>query len=181
AHLTTQMTMRLAAAGLALLSLWSWGDPLASAMSRSQAFGASPDATLVPITTPNGTVIQGELADTTEKRVRGLMFREHLPSNRGMLFAFPEAQQWTIWMKNTKIPLDIIWLDHTKAIVHIERNVPICTRQDEGCPQYQPIKKAMYVLEVAGGVADRLKLQRGLRLQFELPSSLLGHPPLLSK
>src|SRR6185295_13902305 len=98
---------------------------------------------LVMITSPEGVTIEAELADTIPKRTTGLMFRESLPPNHGMLFTFPEEQEWSFWMKNTRMPLDIIWLDKTKKIVHVERNVPICTRTDDGCPNYQPPKPAM--------------------------------------
>lgn len=123
----------------------------------------------VPILTPDGTTILAELADTTEKRARGLMYRESLPKHHGMLFTFPEPQPWTFWMKNTRMPLDIIWIDDQKRIVHIERNVPICTRNDDGCPNYQPNRDALYVLELAGGEADSLHLERGTRLRFDAP------------
>ncbi len=127
---------------------------------------ASAEEGLLPVKTPGGATIYAELADTTEKRARGLMFRNSLAPDRGMLFTFAEPKPWTFWMKNTKVPLDIIWLDGKKRIVHIERNVPICTRTDDSCPQYQPTEDAMYVLEIAGGMADALKLQRGATLQF---------------
>ncbi len=121
---------------------------------------------LVQISTPIGAIIQAEIADTTEKRAKGLMYRDSLAKDRGMLFTFAEPQLWTFWMKNTRIPLDIIWMDGKKRIVHIERNVPTCSRTDDGCPQYQPNDNAMYVLELAAGVADALKLQRGSVLKF---------------
>ncbi len=127
----------------------------------------SSDIRLVPVTTPAGVTILAELADTTEKRARGLMFRESLPKDRGMLFTFPEPQHWTFWMKNTRIPLDIIWMDRNRKIVHVERNVPGCNRTDDGCPQYQPNEEASYVLELAAGMADALKLHRGVKLQFQ--------------
>lgn len=125
---------------------------------------------LVQIATPNGAIIQAEIADTTEKRAKGLMYRDSLANNRGMLFTFAEPQLWTFWMKNTRIPLDIIWMDGKKRIVHIERNVPTCSRTDDGCPQYQPNDSALYVLELAAGMADSLKLQRGSVLKFQIPS-----------
>jgi uncharacterized membrane protein (UPF0127 family) len=125
---------------------------------------------LIAVTLPQGTVIMAELADTVEERARGLMFRPSLEKNRGMLFAFAEPQLWSFWMKNTRIPLDIIWMDQKKRIVHIERRVPICNRTDDGCPQYQPNENAVYVLELAAGSADALKLQRGATLRFRLPS-----------
>ncbi len=121
---------------------------------------------LVQISTPNGATIQAEIADTTEKRAKGLMYRDSLAKDRGMLFTFAEPQLWTFWMKNTRIPLDIIWMDGKKRIVHIEHNVPTCSRTDDGCPQYQPNDNAMYVLELAAGAADTLKLQRGSVLKF---------------
>jgi hypothetical protein len=125
---------------------------------------------LIAVTLPQGTVVMAELADTTEERARGLMFRPSLEKNRGMLFAFAEPQLWSFWMKNTRIPLDIIWMDQKKKIVHIERRVPICNRTDDGCPQYQPNENASYVLELAAGSADALHLQRGATLRFRLPS-----------
>jgi hypothetical protein len=124
---------------------------------------------LIPIQLPDGLTIQAELADTPVKRAQGLMFRERLPKDRGMLFTFGEARPWTFWMKNTKIPLDIIWMDAKKRIVHIEHNVPICTRTDDTCPLYEPIDGALYVLELGGGVAESYHLRRGLTLKFSVP------------
>jgi len=124
---------------------------------------------LVLVTTPQKETIHAELADTTEKRARGLMFRDSLPKDRGMIFTFPEPQPWTFWMKNTRIPLDIIWMDQQKRIVYIERNVPGCSRTDDSCPQYQPTHDALYVLEVAAGMAEALQLKPGVKLQFQLP------------
>jgi uncharacterized membrane protein (UPF0127 family) len=125
-------------------------------------------AKLVRIVTPLGQAIMAEVAKTNEERAKGLMFRDSLPKGRGMLFTFSEPQLWTFWMKNTRIPLDIVWMDHQKRIVYIERNVPGCSRQDDGCPQYQPSEDAMYVLEIAAGESDSLHLQRGVKLQFDL-------------
>lgn len=125
---------------------------------------------LLPIVTPNGATIYAEIADTTEKRAKGLMYRETLAKDRGMLFTFAEPQLWTFWMKNTRISLDIVWMDGKKRVVHIERNVPTCSRADDGCPQYQPNDNALYVLELAAGMADALKLQRGSILKFQTPS-----------
>ncbi len=129
--------------------------------------GTQSEENLVRVTTPTGMTIFAELADTTEKRARGLMFRESLAKDRGMLFTFPQPQHWTFWMKNTRIPLDIIWMDRNKKIVHVERNVPACPRTDDGCPQYQPNEEASYVLELAAGMAEALRLHRGVKLQFQ--------------
>ena len=128
------------------------------------------DGGLIAVTTPQGTVIMAELADTVEERARGLMFRPSLEKNHGMLFTFAEPQPWSFWMKNTRISLDIIWMDGRRKIVHVERNVPTCSRTDDGCPQYQPNENALYVLELAAGSADALNLERGATLRFRLPS-----------
>lgn len=138
---------------------------------QAGAEGMPSEETLVPVITPQGVTILTELADTSEKRARGLMFRKSLAGDRGMLFIFPEPQPWTFWMKNTRIALDIVWIDRHKKVVHVERNVPGCTRSDDGCPHYQPNDDALYVLELAAGGADALKLHRGAKLQFHLPTS----------
>jgi uncharacterized membrane protein (UPF0127 family) len=129
----------------------------------------SPQEITIAIKTPKGAIIYAELADTPVKRGRGLMFREHLDADRGMLFVFGDLQAWSFWMKNTKIPLDIVWMDDKRKIVHIERNVPICTRIDDSCPQYRSNEGAMFVLELGGGRAEALDLQHGKKLEFKVP------------
>jgi uncharacterized membrane protein (UPF0127 family) len=125
----------------------------------------------ITVTTPNGNKIYAELADTPRKRARGLMFREHLDKDRGMLFTFPDSQPWTIWMKNTKIPLDLIWLNRKKTIIHIEPNVPGCRSAGNDCQQYQPNSPAFFVLELSAGTAERLHLKKGTPLTFsEFPA-----------
>ena len=124
---------------------------------------------LIPITLPGGAIIHAELANTPQKRAEGLMYRTHLAPDRGMLFTFSQAEAWVFWMKNTKISLDLIWINEKKQIIHIEQNVPICTRTDDSCPQYRPNEGALYVLELAAGRAESLKLQRGSKLQFQSP------------
>jgi uncharacterized membrane protein (UPF0127 family) len=134
------------------------------------SLGRASDSRLIPIHTPSGVTIQAEIADTPRKRATGLMFRDHLKKDHGMLFFFSEPQAWTFWMKNTKIALDLIWLDGKKRVVHIERSVPICTRTDDSCPQYRPNSdEAMFVLEIAGGTVESYKIEKGSKLQFAQP------------
>lgn len=128
------------------------------------------DGRLVSIPTPSGTIIQAEIADTPGKRAIGLMYRDHLKKDHGMLFFFSEPQAWSFWMKHTKISLDLIWLDGKKRVTHIEKNVPICTKTDDSCPQYRPNSDdAMYVLEIAGGTVDGHKIEKGAKLPFGQP------------
>ena len=129
--------------------------------------GTASDSDLIAIRTPSGSTIQAELADTPFKRATGLMYRDHLKKDHGMLFVFGQPHAWSFWMKNTKIALDLIWLDDKKRVVHIERNVPICTKADDSCPQYRPTSEdAVFVLEIAGGAAASYKIEKGSTLQF---------------
>jgi uncharacterized membrane protein (UPF0127 family) len=128
------------------------------------------DRGLVHIQTPSGIAIHAEIADTPLKRAVGLMYRDSLDKDHGMLFFFSQPQAWSFWMKNTKIALDLIWLDANKRVTHIERNVPICTKTDDSCPQYRPNSDdAMYVLEITGGTAQGYKIEKGAKLLFGQP------------
>ncbi len=89
--------------------------------------------------------INAEIADTPEKRERGLMYREGLKKDEGMLFVFPEENYYSFWMKNMKFPIDIIWIDGDYRIVHMERDAQPCL---DLCRSYSPKEKAKYVLEV---------------------------------
>lgn len=144
---------------------------LLAGLVYAESLAASPpsDSKLLPIRTPSGITIQAEIADTPIKRATGLMHRERLNKDHGMLFIFGQPLPWTFWMKNTKIALDLIWLDETKRVVHIERQVPICTKSDDSCPQYRPNSDAIYVLEIAGGTVDGYKIEKGSTLQFTKP------------
>lgn len=105
-----------------------------------------------------------ETARTQEERARGLMFRENLSENRGMLFVFEEEGIHPFWMKNTLIPLDIIWIDSNKKIVYISRDTQPC--KTEFCQSYNPNKAAKYVLEINGGLADKLNIKEGGNAEY---------------
>lgn len=131
------------------------------------SLAGSESSPLITITYPTGTRVRAELADTPQKRSRGLMFREKLAPDAGMLFVFEEAGEWSFWMKNTNVALDILWIGPDKRIVYIEENVPLC-RQDP-CPEYKSNKDALYALELPSGSVKREKLVKGMKLAFELP------------
>jgi uncharacterized protein len=103
-----------------------------------------------------------EIAADDATRTRGLMFRDELGEDRGMLFIFDEQAPRSFWMRNTRIPLDIIYLDRDLRVVSIAANTPPCrTRQ---CPSYPSAGPAQYVLEINAGHAERLSLSRGDQL-----------------
>ena len=105
------------------------------------------------------TPFQAEIADTPEKHARGLMFRRCLKDGYGMLFVFPDEEVRSFWMKNTLIPLDMIFLNGDRQVVDLFSSVPPCRSAD--CPSYTSALPARYVLEIAGGLAKKLKLQVG--------------------
>lgn len=122
----------------------------------------------VKIFFPNGFSITAELAVSDEERQIGLMFREKLNPDQGMLFVFKEENFHPFWMKNMKFSLDFLWLDREKRIVHIERNVPPCKKQP--CIGYSSEMPAIYVLELKAGSIDENQLKLYDRLEFILPS-----------
>lgn len=116
---------------------------------------------------PNGFSITAELAVSDEERQLGLMFREKINSDQAMLFLFKEEGFHSFWMKNMNFPLDIIWLDREKIIVHIESNVPPC--QEPPCPSYTPQFPASYVLELKTGSVRKNQLKMYDKLDFVIP------------
>lgn len=118
----------------------------------------------VPLTLPDGKTLQVEVARTEEKRALGLMFRTALSEDHGMLFIFEQPGLHRFWMKNTLIPLDMVWMDDRKRIIHIEYQVPPCKL--DPCAVYGPSADSLYVLEVISGVASREKLRPGQTLTF---------------
>lgn len=116
---------------------------------------------------PNGESVLAELALSRAERSNGLMFRERLDPKGGMLFVFDTEETHAFWMKNVRFPIDILWLDREKRIVHMARRVPPCGK--EPCPSYTPLIPALYVLELTAGKAEALALAPGARLEFSIP------------
>ncbi|MFT4178818.1 MAG: DUF192 domain-containing protein [Thermomonas sp.] len=106
-----------------------------------------------------------EIADDDAERARGLMFRDAMPDDHGMLFIHDMQAPQAYWMKNTKIPLDILYFDDQRKLVSQQRGVPPCSLGD-GCPNYPSNVPARYVLELNAGHAEKLKLQDGAVLTF---------------
>jgi uncharacterized membrane protein (UPF0127 family) len=111
-----------------------------------------------------------ELAQTQEQLAKGLMYRHQLAKDKGMLFIFSQEYHWPFWMKNTFIPLDIIWMDKDKRIVHTQKNLTSCPKNASHCPTYAPPEsvKSLYVLELNSGQIDELGLKLKQRLNFSI-------------
>ena len=85
-----------------------------------------------------------EVIETEEEKARGLMFRDNLEKDKGLLFVYDNPEVRGFWMKNVKFSIDIIWLDNRSKVVHIERNVPPCL--GDTCKVYYPSKEAYDVI-----------------------------------
>lgn len=100
-----------------------------------------------------------EVADEDAERMQGLMYREELAEQRGMLFIFEKPEANYFWMKNTLIPLDMIWLNENQEIIYINKETPPCKANP--CAAYGPNKNSTYVLEINGGLSDEIGLEVG--------------------
>jgi uncharacterized membrane protein (UPF0127 family) len=111
---------------------------------------------------PDGTSFTLEIADTEAARARGYMEREVGP-REGMLFVFEQPGRHSFWMKNCRVPLDILWLDGAFRIVHVAADQPPCPA-DGPCPSIVPMRPARYTLEFAAGTARAHGLRPGARV-----------------
>ena len=156
------MSKLLFAAGLFLLTACRPASDVAGQQAATAT--SQPSPTHPAVVLPDGAVVAVELATDDDTRQQGLMYRESLEPLKGMLFIFPAAGDYPFWMKNTMIPLDMLWIDDSRHIVHIEQDVPPCTA--DPCPSYPPGAKAKYVLELKAGEAAAHHLQNGAMLQM---------------
>jgi uncharacterized membrane protein (UPF0127 family) len=104
-----------------------------------------------------------ELANTAKEIERGLMHRSSLPANTGMLFQFPDEQERAFWMRNTLVPLDMLFVTSAGRITNIHPSVP---------PHSEELRRsngpAQYVVELPGGTAEKYGIQAGDRFQWHL-------------
>jgi len=114
---------------------------------------------------PDGFRLRLELAQTPQEVADGLMYRPSLPADRGMLFVFPEERYPSFWMKNTLIPLDLVFLDSAGVVVDVVENAPPCAA--DPCPTYSPQAPARAVLEIKAVSAHRHGLESGAVIRFE--------------
>tara|TARA_Y100000310_G_scaffold193365_1_gene193335 strand:- start:2029 stop:2448 length:420 start_codon:yes stop_codon:yes gene_type:complete len=107
--------------------------------------------------------IEVEIADDFSERTQGLMFRTSLNKNSGMLFVFEEEEKHAFWMKNTLIPLDMVFISEDLEIVDIKNAVPC---EEDNCESYAPKEKAKYVLEVNGDFTTKNNINIGDKIRL---------------
>lgn len=117
-----------------------------------------------PSATINGQRLNLEVIASPEAQAKGLSGREAIGEDEGMLFVFQDTSEHCMWMKDMRFSIDMIWLDGTKRVVHMAKNVSPRTYPKNFCSQW-PSK---YVLETAAGKSEELGLRRGQQVQLEL-------------
>jgi uncharacterized membrane protein (UPF0127 family) len=104
-------------------------------------------------------VIRAEVANTVETRARGLMYREMLGPNQGMLFVFPGNEPVCMWMRNTLIPLSVAFIDESGTVINVEEMLP--KTEDSHCA----LRPARFALEMAKGWFASKGVRSGGKLQ----------------
>jgi uncharacterized membrane protein (UPF0127 family) len=114
-----------------------------------------------------GVRLLADIADTPEKQRVGLGVRESMEEGEAMLFLFATESRHPFWMNGMEFPIDIIWLDADKIVVHIERSLQPCPNIVD-CPNYTPDEDALYVLETVAGFSERRGVVEGTQAEFDL-------------
>jgi uncharacterized membrane protein (UPF0127 family) len=135
--------------------------PGAAPVSAAPATPSGPRVVL-----PSGAVVTVEVAVTDQERAQGLMFRESMPKDAGMVFLFDGLEIRPFWMKNCHFPLDMIYATKDGTVVDVLKNVPPCAPDPAPCEGVTPKAKADTVLEVNAGVADAQGAVPGVKLKF---------------
>ena len=145
------------------------GVPLFAAMLVCPACAAQPVTNTTPTVTLEGHAFTVEIASTPAEQEHGLMDRTSMPVGHGMLFVFPDSQPRTFWMKNTLIPLDILFFDAEHHLVTIQADAQPC--KADPCQLYPSDTSARYVLELNAGTAAKLGARKGDVITFSgMPS-----------
>jgi len=113
-----------------------------------------------------GGCFRVEVVEDEKDLQQGLMKRQSLADTAGMLFIFKTNRRHSFWMKNTVIPLDMIWIDYAREVVHIQEKVLPC--KSDPCPTYRSNQKALYVLEINAGAVQKFGIVKGEQVAFHL-------------
>ena len=113
-----------------------------------------------------GQVFRLEVARAPQERARGLMGREHLARDAAMIFVFAEEAYRSFWMKNTLIPLDILFLDSSGVVVDVQTMTPQVGAPDSELTVYPSAAPARYAIEINAGLAMELGIEPGAQVLF---------------
>ncbi len=136
-------------------------------ISGAMLFNAPKRTEIIEVRFPSGAKLQAEVADTPEKLLFGLAFRESLSEDGGMIFLFEQSGLHKVWTKGFQFPVDLIWVDESKQIVHVKEGVEPCL--EDPCPWHgPPPENARYVIEANKGFIEKAQAVVGEELIFAL-------------
>ncbi|MDH5563819.1 MAG: DUF192 domain-containing protein [Nitrospirota bacterium] len=136
-------------------------------ISGALLFNSPGQTQVLTVKFPSGASLKAEVADTPEKLLFGLAFRQMLPPDEAMLYIFGESGPHRVWTKEFQFPVDVIWVDESKIVVHVEKDVPPCSNNP--CTWYgPPPNDARYILESNAGFIARENVAVGQQLKFAL-------------
>ncbi len=146
------------------------GDPPATSDNSSNTdIPAGMDSYKQINVTVNGVHLVADIASTGDQRSKGLAVKDDLQESEAMLFVFSKENEYGFWMKGMKFPIDIIWIDSDREVVHIEHSLEPCG--PDSCPTHKPDGEALYVLETVAGFAAKYNVVEGTQVEFD-PSLL---------
>lgn len=154
--------MRAALSAITAGFVWMLVALAPPALAQTAQPAAAPE-TLTIVSGDTRHVFEVEVMRTPEQRARGLMYRRYMPADRGMLFDFARTEPVAMWMQNTYIPLDMLFIRKDGTVARIaERTEPLSTRT---IPSGEPV---LSVLEINGGVSEKLGIKPGDRVEHPL-------------
>ena len=136
-------------------------------MSVSMFIVERKDSSIIVVRFPSGVELETEVADTPEKQLFGLAFREELPPNSGMLYIFEENGLHRVRTKEYRFPIDILWVDESHHVVHMLEHAEPCAK--DPCPFYgPPPEAARYVIQTESGFLKKTSVAKNDELKYSL-------------
>ena len=125
------------------------------------------ESSIIVVRFPSGVEIEAEVADTPEKLLFGLAFRDQLPPNGGMLYIFEENGLHRVRTKEYRFPIDILWVDESHHVVHMLEHAQPCA--NDPCPLYgPPPEAARYVIQTESGFLKKAGVVKNDELKYSL-------------
>ena len=136
-------------------------------MSASVFLVERKESSIIVVTFPSGVELEAEVADTPEKLLFGLAFREALPSNGGMLCIFEQNGLHRVTTKEYRFPIDILWVDEGHHVVHMMEQAEPCAK--DPCPVFGPPPEAVrYVIQAESGFIRKARVEKHDELKYAL-------------
>jgi hypothetical protein len=136
-------------------------------MSASVFLVERKDSSIIVVTFPSGVELEAEVADTPEKLLFGLAFRDTLPPNGGMLYIFEQNGMHRVTTKEYRFPIDILWVDESHHVVHLLEHAEPCA--EDPCPLFGPPPEAVrYVIQAESGFIKKAGVAKSDELKYAL-------------